>query len=443
MYFPNSKIFHPLSARPQECERRAQRNVRTDSLRKLDSIVEEGNMSDDNLDNIFKALRVVPEFDGNPNVLVRFINLCDQIIENYVKPTAGNDLNNLAVLNGILNKITGSASRTLATNGIPSTWAGIRESLINNFSDRRDETALYMDLSTMTQGRDTPQIFYEKCQHMLSSIATYVRLHESVASTITSKVDLYKNLALQTYLRGLSEPLGSRIRSMRPDSLEKALEFAQGELNVIYLQNKQKFFETAQKPHFSNHNNYRRFYDTAQYFQQQPQPQQQPPRFDNNTNPIRYQSNPQQQAGPSRTQQMLRALPRSNMSTGFRIPQRPQFPQQQQNYPRPMSGVSHFGARTLAPTRYNPNFKTETNMHDSQNYDPNYPNNGYYDDYDYNYDYNCVYHYEQNQFPEDIPSEMFDHPLDLGAQALAQETDTNAGNVNENFFQALEKTSPR
>jgi hypothetical protein len=225
-----------------------QRTARSDLFRNLDSIAEEIVMAEDDLDNIFKALRVVPEFDGNPNVLVRFI--CDQIITKYVRPSAGNDLNNLSVLNGILNKITGSAGRTLANNGIPHTWAGIRESLINNFSDRRDETALYTDLSMMTQGRDTPQVFYEKCQHMLSTIVTYVQLHEQVETTNVAKRELYKNLALQTYLRGLSEPLGSRIRCMKPNSLEQALEFAQAELNVMYLQNKNKAYDIAQKPYF-------------------------------------------------------------------------------------------------------------------------------------------------------------------------------------------------
>lgn len=38
------------------------------------------------LDQIFKALRLVPEFDENPNVLTRFIKLCDQLVQEFVKP---------------------------------------------------------------------------------------------------------------------------------------------------------------------------------------------------------------------------------------------------------------------------------------------------------------------------------------------------------------------
>lgn len=174
------------------------------------------------IDIVHKALRHVPEFDGNPNVLVRFLSLCDQLVQAYVNPAAGNELTNLYLLNGILNKITGAAGRTLATNGVPTTWQGIRDTLINNFSDHRDETALYTDLSLLNQGTDTPHVFYEKCQNLLSTIMAYVQLHEQVATTIDAKRTLYKNLALQTYVRGLNEPLGSRIRCMRPPTLEKA-----------------------------------------------------------------------------------------------------------------------------------------------------------------------------------------------------------------------------
>jgi hypothetical protein len=420
---PISKIFHPLSARSTSSERRDRRTARSDLFRNLDNIVEEIDMAEDDLDIIFKALRVVPEFDGNPNVLVRFINICDQIIAKCVRPSAGNDLNNLSVLNGILNKITGSAERTLVNNGIPNTWAGIRESLINNFSDRRDETALYTDLSMMTQGRDTPQVFYEKCQHMLSTIVTYVQLHEQVETTTVAKRELYKNLALQTYLRGLSEPLGSRIRCMKPTSLEQALQFAQAELNVMYLQNKNKTYEIAQKPYFpkQNQNNFpQRFSQAEQHF--------------TNNNSFGPRTNPQQ-AGPSRTQQMFRALPRSNMSTGFRIPH------QQQNHPQPMSGVSHPVARTLAPTRnnwnqYPPRNRAEANVHESQLSDKKYFDyeNDDYNNYDYNNDY---------QPPEQyLPS--VDKVDNYHSNEQSQEIDIdNDLQANPNFCQDLARTSPR
>lgn len=83
-------------------------------------------------DTIYKALRPVPEFDGNPNVLTRFIGICDQIVRTYASNAVGSELSNLCLLNGILNKVTGPAARTINSNGIPNSWAGIRSALINN-----------------------------------------------------------------------------------------------------------------------------------------------------------------------------------------------------------------------------------------------------------------------------------------------------------------------
>lgn len=174
------------------------------------------------INKIIRNLKFVPEFDGNPNTLIRFLTLCDKLVETYVNSEPGYELSNLALLNGILNKITGPAARTLTNNGIPRDWNGIRSTLINSFSDHRDETALYTDLSQLTQGADTPHVFYERVQNLLSYIMTYIELHDNLETTVISKKTLYSNLALKTYLKGLNEPLGSRIRCMRPTNLGTA-----------------------------------------------------------------------------------------------------------------------------------------------------------------------------------------------------------------------------
>jgi hypothetical protein len=146
-------------------------------------------MSD--FDHIFKALRLLPDFDGNPNVLTRFINLCDQLVQEFI--TEDNNLNNLALLNGILNKVIGPTARLINANGIPNDWAGIRSALINNFADQRDETALYNDLALLTRGSGTPQEFYERCQSLFSTIMTYVSLHETLQTTVMPNAIYIKN----------------------------------------------------------------------------------------------------------------------------------------------------------------------------------------------------------------------------------------------------------
>lgn len=359
------------------------------------------------IDTIHKALRNVPDFDGNPNVLIRFINICDQLVTSYVNPAPGHELTNVYLINGILNKIIGNAARILNTNGTPTSWEGIRNALKNNFSDQRDESALYTDLSMLTQGSDSPQIFYERVLNLLSTIMTYVQLHDSVSTTVEAKRSLYNKLALQSYLRGLNEPLGKRIRCMRPSSLEDSLKFAQEELNVIYLQNKTRsipnrnstpFTTPAHVPMHAAHVPNVPFSQNS-YLRQVSQPM-----YGNISQNV-SQATPRQQyfpnpglAGPSRTQQIFRALPKSNMSTGFKIPPKPQnFHQNfnRNNFSQPMSGISHPVARTLPPMRRD----SQTHVNAFSNYKPREVN------FNESYDFDpYVQSYESSVFEYDAPT---------------------------------------
>lgn len=369
-------------------------------------------------DIIFKALRLVPEFDGNVNVLTRFIRICDQLVAKYATTGPGSELPNLCLMNGILNKINGTASSIINSSGIPDNWVGIRTALINNFSDQRDETALYNDLSIATQGNRTPQEFYDQCQTLFSTIMTYVTLHESLGSTIEAKRTLYKKITMQSFVRGLKEPLGSRIRCMRPNSIEKALEFVQEELNVMYLQHRSDLPKPCSSQRFTPLNpggfTPPRAQATATplWLPQVPlrAMQMQPPI----PQPFKFYPPQNQPRMPTRTQQMLGATPpnynpRSNM---FRLPPRngpPQF-----LAPQPMSGVQHYSPRVVPhglmtghdwrksgnpqPNNY---FKTrEMNVNECAGYDDSYsymtPDYYYEPDYTYSADNN---NYEYNTYP--------------------------------------------
>lgn len=406
-------IFHPKNSGSRGPTSSQVRREQIDSLRNLDNSDLDNSL--DNLaigdlfepvitmainpDDVYKALRLVPDFDGNPNILTRFINICDRIVATYMSNEAGSELSNLCLINGILNKITGTAASTINSNGIPDSWLGIRTALINNFSDQRDETALYNDLSIASQGNRTPQEFYDHCQSLLSTIMTYVSLHENIVTTIEAKRTLYKKVTMQAFVRGLKEPLGSRIRCMRPDSIEKALEFVQEELNVIYVQQRG---ETA-KAHQSNKvtmpsPNVGFLPPRPFQLSQAPnwpapfgqRPAQQPPqpfRF----NPV--QTQPQNRM-PTRTQQMFGARPPNYnpQSNVFRLP--PRNNPQDNSTPRPMSGVQAYIPRTLPQA--NQPFYRPREMH--MNECSPYTSESYFDNYymqpEYYYDAHAANMYD-------------------------------------------------
>lgn len=408
------------------------------------------------IDEIYKALRIVPEFDGNTNVLTRFIKLCDQLVQTYVSQNPGHQLTNLALLNGILNKVTGPAARLINTNGVPETWEGIRSSLINNFSDQRDETSLYNDMALLTQGNSTPQEYYEKCQSLFATIMTYVSLHETIQSTIESKRSLYKKLTLQSYLRGLRDPLGSRIRCMRPDTIEKALEFVHEEMNTLYMQQRNEPQAKKIQPQLPiqpmkpfnpvmSSMPMNVFTSMHKPFNpSMPGPSRanmiMPPQRPQIMWRPNFNQSPQFQ-GPSRTQQMFSAGPPN--FNAFRT--QPSFPPKGPNAndtPKPMSGVSHFVSRPMPvrghdwtksgnppPSNY---FKSrEINLNECYEYP-------YYElYYDNSYDErNCDY-YEQPDYT------YYDMSLSMPQQstcadthgATSEETQAKVTTPNEENFQ--------
>lgn len=323
------------------------------------------------IDEIYKALRIVPEFDGNANVLTRFIKLCDQLVQAYVSNEPGHELLNLALLNGILNKVTGPAARLINTNGVPENWEGIRNALVNNFSDQRDETSLYNDMALLTQGSSTPQEYYEKCQTLFATIMTYVTLHETVQSTIDSKRSLYKKLTLQSYLRGLRDPLGSRIRCMRPDTIEKALEFVHEEMNTLYLQQRNEqipakkpqpqLTNTSVKP-FNPVMSHAAVSMPRQFGFSMPGPSRPniampypPQRLPQMWRPSFNQPQQLQQQGPSRTQQIFGARPSNYNLQNNTLGNQSNRPNAGDT-PKPMSGVSHFVPKPM-PFRGNDWFR--------------------------------------------------------------------------------------
>lgn len=427
------------------------RNAYIDERRNLSSLDTEilDKMASDPVDSIFKALRLVPEFDGNPHILTRFINLCDQLVITHFKTEPGHDFINLSLLNGILNKVTGPAARLINSNGIPENWLGIRNTLINNFADHRDETALYNDLSLQTQGSSSPQEFYERCQSLFSTIMTYISLHETVPTTIEAKRTLYQKLTLQCYLRGLKEPLGSRIRCMRPDSMEKALSFVQEELNTLYLQQRNDNLpKRAWHPQPSVPINTFNL-PLNNFTMTRPVGNLNMPIQQQNTYPKNHlgwkpnQIIPQYR-GPSRTQQIFRAPPTNYNphDNVFKVPPRPQVPPTiRNNFSQPMSGVSHYTSRPMPPSGHDwrkfgnppPNnyFKTrEVNFND---FDFDYG----CDNPDYDYEYYTEYYDYQPQ-PNFYPVN-YEQPI-YTENVTVEEVNQEPAPENSGNFQKVTKS---
>lgn len=183
-----------------------------------------------------KNLSIVPDFEGNPNELYNFIHVTTLLLNHYWNRENVDCFQNHMITQGILSKLKGKAKEVTSIYGCKD-WPAIKDALIQNFADQRNENSLTRDLVNLRQAlTETPQQFYQKVMGLLNTISNFIELHNDNIEIKESKKIFFQQQALTTFLAGLREPLGSTIRAMRPTDLTSAMQYIQEEDNIRYLQ---------------------------------------------------------------------------------------------------------------------------------------------------------------------------------------------------------------
>lgn len=190
-------------------------------------------------------LNCVPNFDGNPSELNRYLSTCESIITTFYDRQNLNNFQNVYILNSLISKLSGNA-RSVVNIQNCSNWDDLKTTLYRNFADQRDEACLNRDLVLLRQNaNEKVNHFYDRILEILNLLCSFVDIHETTPESKQLKRTLYTKLALKTFICGLKEPLGTTIRCMRPQTLEEAMQFIRDEENTSY-------FQTV-----SNRNNYK------------------------------------------------------------------------------------------------------------------------------------------------------------------------------------------
>lgn len=285
-------------------------------------------------------LKTIPEYNGNPVGLVRFIKTVEQISETYYDTRKINCPQNILIINTIFSKLTGAASEAVNIYNA-SNWPEIKATLLQNFGDQRDLNTLIQNLMALRQNNETPQQFYSSCIHMLNTICNYVDLHSNNEIECVSYRDLFTKQTLRVFLTGLRDPLSSRIRARNPDSLPQALTIMNDEINIANLQNPRNNFN---KPlHNPVRNKSYSNFDSPRFIQ----PQQQTYRFNSPpqtqyrqtfpSQPIPYR--PVNNTPPQRFPTNNDVFGRPNIKNVWKNPPKNNF------RPTPMSGVTNMSAK--------------------------------------------------------------------------------------------------
>lgn len=183
-----------------------------------------------------RLLQIVPEFDGNPCRLYRYISTSSDLLNDYWNTAIPNCVQNKLLLNGIFSKLTGPAEEIFSLSG-SNDWNTIKNLLITHFGDQRNESSLLSDLGSLRQQHNENSLqFYARIVSTLNLLHNYINLHETLAEVKTSKKSLYDSHALHTLLVGLREPQSSMVRSMKPKDLAEAQKYIIEDNNIRYLQ---------------------------------------------------------------------------------------------------------------------------------------------------------------------------------------------------------------
>lgn len=233
-----------------------------------------------NHSEIFNSLRIpdaikdLPKFDGNPRLLFEFLNNVEEILL-HIRGTDNTPYGQI-LLRAIRNKVEGQANEILNMYGTPLIWDDIKTNLILHYSDKRTETSLIRDLHNIRQYNKTIQSFYGEIIEIQSALCNNILIQEINPSVIQAKKNLYSEMCLNSFLSGLNEPLGSRVRTMQPDSLATALSCCIKEQNISYQRYSQQYryrpynynsgqnqtysYNSRQNPRYTNNSNQNQTY---------------------------------------------------------------------------------------------------------------------------------------------------------------------------------------
>lgn len=235
-------------------------------------------------------LNMVPEFNGETELLPRFIEICEKLVNKFYNAQDVNDFQNEYLMSSILAKIKGEAAINISSC-IINNWLDLKNALINTYSDKRDCYSLNIEMTELKQEEnETPFEFYGRVQRLLNLQISYFTTHVT-ANESSILCQFFRNFALRILLRGLSGQIGSLMRTKNPDNLNIALHMLTNDFQL----------ETTKQKHDKN-----KFHAKNNYHNKTPL-KNQPLRLTNfpHNNNLQYVQNPRpnynQQTQPFRT----------------------------------------------------------------------------------------------------------------------------------------------
>lgn len=171
-------------------------------------------------------IKFIKQFDGTREKLNPFLSNC----KNAYSLAAQNQKNIL--FKYILSQLVGKAETACSIKEFEN-WDQLSEFLKTQFGERKHYAHLLADLQDCQQlTSETVSQFALKIETCLSKLLTEVTLSNAKKSELVGRVAAMEDLALHTFILGLSPKISNIVRSKEPSTLNKAINFAISEEKI-------------------------------------------------------------------------------------------------------------------------------------------------------------------------------------------------------------------
>lgn len=248
-------------------------------------------------------LHMIPDFDGRSELLPRFIEISEKLVNKFYNTVDPTDFQNEYLMSSILAKIKGEAAINISSC-IINNWNDLKLSLLNAYADKRDIYTLNIEMTECKQENESPFEFYTRIQQILNLQTSYIATH-SEGNEAVVLINYHRNLALRILLRGLKDPVGSLMRTKNPPDLNSALNMLTNDFQIETAQNRiAKIKSFNNKPINSPIQNKPIFQNRL--FRPNSQPQLQLRNFQHNPQLTQKLMRPDQGVGPSTNRNVFR-----------------------------------------------------------------------------------------------------------------------------------------
>lgn len=176
-------------------------------------------------------IKDLPDFNGNARDLSAWILDVEDCLELF------NDFRDSyeyhLVLKTVRRKIKNEANDILISNNTPNDWNEIKEVLRLYYADKRDLMTLDNQLKVMVRRQqETIETYYSRVREMITLISSAISTDETWKGHEAALIKLYNVMALDTFIRGLGEPLSLFCKNYKPKSLASAYHYCVEFLNL-------------------------------------------------------------------------------------------------------------------------------------------------------------------------------------------------------------------